>query len=296
MKKFLIFLPLFLLFAKPLDFSVCYKKFFYINKLVPVTKTKSVTFTKPKKFIFFDPFTHLYVISTKNRRYIHFSFNPRLGWWMAGIKKNSVFAGSFAKEGYFLNFSHLSVKTEKNSIISDMFCRAYGVSSGNGFLGSKKLLHFVKYGYWGDIGIEVDEKMRVIYSDPFYTDIKPGEKIISINNKKATPLIYEKYVLLSTLNKKVLIKTNIHKELLKVRKKKFLFTPLEYYGVKVDKNLIAYLPKNLYNRYFLKKGKIIKVNDKKVTSFKDLNYLLSFNKNVTITLESEGILINIPLR
>jgi len=293
--RFLIFLPL-VLFAFRVDFSVCYKKYKNIDNLVPVTKTKSVTFSKPNKFLYFDPFTHLYVISKKNRHYIHFSFNPRLGWWMAGIKNNSVFVGSYAKEGYFLNFSFLSLRTEKNSIISDMFCRAYGVSSGRGFLGSKKLLHFVKYGYWGDIGIEVDEKMRVVYSDPFYTDIKPGEKILSINNKKATPLIFEKYVLLSKLNKKILIKTNLHKEFLVVRKKKFLFTPLEYYGIKVDKNLIAYLPKKLYNQYFLKKGKVVKVNNKKVTSFKDLNYLLSFNKNVTITLESEGMLINIPLR
>jgi len=293
--RFLIFLPL-ILFAFRVDFSLCYKKYKNIDNLVPVTKTKSVTFSKPNKFLYFDPFTNLYVVSKKNYHYIHFSFNPHLGWWMAGIKKNSVFAGSYAKRGYFLNFSHLSVNSEKNSIISDMFCRAYGVSSGNGFLETKKLLHFVKYGYWGDIGIEVDKTMKVIYSDPFYTDIKPGEKILSINHKKATPLTFERYVLLSKLNKKVLIKTNLHKEFLKVRKKKFLFTPLEYYGIKVDKNLIAYLPKKLYNQYFLKKGKIVKVNNQKITSFKDLNYLLSFSKNVTITLESEGMFINIPLR
>ena len=294
MKKIFFFIPFFL-FAFTPDFSVCYKKYSFIQSSIPVTKTKSVTFSKVKKYIFYDPFTNLYVISHKNKRVIKFHNFPRLGWWMGGIKKNGAFVGSYASKGYFLNFSKLSVNVPKNSIISDAFCRAYGVGN-KGFLDTKRLIHFVKYGYWGDVGISVNDKMKVLYSDPFYTNIKPGQKILLINNKKATPESFTDMIFLGRYGKKVKIKTNKGSYVLKIRKLKYNFTPLEFYGIKVDRNLTVYLPKNLENRYFLKSGKIIKINNKKVTSFNKLLYLLSFNKNVTITLQKNGIRIRMNLK
>lgn len=293
MKKLFFFIPVFL-FAF-MDFSVCYKKYSFIKNLIPVSETKSVTFTKTKKYIFYDPFTGLYVISSKNRNVIKFFSHPHLGWWMGGIKQNSAFIGSYAAKGNFLNFSKLSVSVPENSIISDIFCRAYGIGNG-GFLDKKKLMHFVNYGYWGDIGIGVNEKMKVLYSDPFYSKIKPDEKVLSVNGKKATPEIFTDLVLLGTIGKKIKITTNKGAYFLKIRKLKYNFTPLLHYGIKIDKNLTAYLPFNLQNRYFLKSGKIIKVNNKKVTSFNELLYLLSFNKNVTITLQKDGIRIRINLK
>ena len=295
MKKLIFFIPFFLFAAILPNFSFCYKKYSFINNLIPVTKTKSVTFSKPKKYIFYDPFTHLYVISHKNKKFITFYLNPHLGWWMGGIKNNGAFVGSYAKKGYFLNFSKISVNVPQNSIISDIFCRAYGVGN-KGFLDTKRLMHFVKYGYWGTIGISVNDKMKVLYSDPFYTNIKPGEKIIKINNKKATPKSFTDMILLGRYREKVKLKTDKGSYILKIRKLKYNFTPLEFYGIKVDRNLTAYLPSNLQNRYFLKSGKIIKVNNQKITSFNKLLYMLSFDKNVTITLQKDGIEINIALR
>ena len=294
MKKLIFFIPIFLLAVIP-NFSVCYKKYSFIINSIPVTKTKSVTFLKPKHYLFYDAFSGMYVISHKNNKIIKFNENPRLGWWMGGIKKNSVFVGSYASKGYFLNFSKLSVSVPKNTVISDIFCRAYGVGNG-GFLDKKRLMHFVRYGYWGDIGIKVDKNMKVLYSNPFYTNIKPGEKILLINNKKATPKSFTDMILLGKAGEKIKITTDKGSFVLKIRKLKYNFTPLLYYGIKVDKNLIAYLPKNLQNRYFLKSGKIIKVNGKNVNSFKELLYMLSFDKNVTITLQKNGIEINISLR
>jgi len=286
--KLILFLPI-LIYALNIDFSVCYKKYSFINDLIPVTKNKSVTFSKPSKYLYFDPFTNLYVVSHKNKKTIKFFNNPKLGWWMGSIKNNSVYVGSYAKRGYFLNFSKLSVKPVLNGIVSDIFCRAYGISNEKGFLDTKRIFHFLKYGYWGDIGVGVDEKMKVLYSDPFYTSIRPNEKILLINGKRATPKMWTDFIILGKKGDIVRIKTNKKEYSLKIRKLKYLFTPLEYYGIKVDKNLIAYLPKRLYERYFLKSGKIVKINNKKVTSFKTLLYLLSFNKNVTITLEKDGI-------
>jgi len=295
MKNIIFFIPFFLFATVLPNFSICYKKYSFIDNSIPVTKTKSVTFVKPKKYIFYDRFSGIYVIFHKNKKVVKFYENPRLGWWMGGIKKNAVFVGSYASKGYFLNFSQLSVNTPKNSVISDIFCRAYGVGK-SGFLNTKKLLHFVKYGYWGNIGIKVNKEMKVLYSDPFYTSIKPNEKILYINDKKATPENFTNLVLLGKIGEKIKIVTNKGKYFLNIRKLKYNFTPLIHYGIKVDKNLIAYLPKNLVNRYFLKSGKIIKINNQKITSFNKLLYMLSFNKNVTITLQNSGIEINISLR
>ena len=295
MKKLIFFIPLFL-FASILDFSICYKKYSFIEDLIPITKEKSITFSKPSQYLYYDPFTGLYVVKASNKRIVKLYFNPKLGWWMAGIKQNSVYAGSYAKEGYFLKFSALSVSIPSNSIISDIFCRAYGVGNKKGFLNSRKILHFVKYGYWGDIGIGVDENLKVMYSDPFYTSIKPGEKILYINHNKATPKIYTNIILLGKEGERVLIKTDKAVYKFKLRRLKYLYTPLENYGIKVNKNLIACLPKHLKYKYFLDCGKIIKINNKKVKSFNQLLYLLSFDKNVTITLQKDGIIIDIPLR
>ena len=295
MKK-LIFLFPFFLYALA-DFSICYKKYSFIKDLIPVTKTKSVTFSKPSNYVYYDPFTKIYVINHKNIKTIKFFENAKLGWWMAGIKKNAVYAGVYAKKGEFLNFSKLSVNIPENSVISDIFCRAYGVGSKEGFLDTKKIFHFVKYGYWGDIGIGVDENLKVLYTDPFYTKIKPGEKILFINNKKANPDIFTSYILLGEEGKKVNIITNKNRYVLKIRKLKYLYTPLEHYNIKIDYNLVVSLPKNLANKYFLKKGKLIAINGKKINSFNQLLYLLSFDRNVTITIEdNNGIKINIPLR
>ena len=296
MKKFLFFLPLFLLAFKFPDFSVCYKKYSFINNIIPVTKTKSVTFSKLPGYIYYDPFTHIYVIKSKNKNVIKFFSFPKLGWWMAGIKNNSVCGGTFAKKGYFLNFSKLSVNVEKNSVISDLFCRAYGVGNG-GFLDKKRLMHFVKYGYWGDVGINVDKNMVVLNSDPFYTKIKPGEKILMINSKKATPEIFTDFVLLGKKGQYVSIKTDKSFEKLKIRKKIYHFTPLKYFGIEINRYLtIVKLPKWIKNKYYLKGGKIIKINNKKIDNFNTLKYALSFYKNVTITVKYEGVILTIPLR
>jgi len=295
MKKIIFFIPFFL-YAAVIDFSVCYKKYSFINNLIPVTKNRSITFSPVKNYLFYDPFTKMYVVKHKNKKIIKFFKNPSLGWWMAAIKKNSVYGGTYASKGYFLNFSKLSVYSPKNSVISDIFCRAYGIGAGGGFLDAKRIFHFVRYGYWGDVGIVVNKSMRVLYSDPFYTNIRPGEKILFINSKRATPKVFTDYILLAKAGKRVKIVTNKGLYILKIRKLKYNFTPLSYFGIKVDKNLSAYLPKKLAEKYFLKKGKIIKINGKKVTSYNELLYFLSFSKNVTITLRKNGIQLTIPLR
>lgn len=300
MKKFLlfIFIPLFL-FALRLDFSTCYEKYKDIYSLIPVTSTKSVTFSKQSKYLYYDPFTKMYVISHKNRYPIKFYNNEKLGWFMAAVNFDNVYGGTFAKDMVFLNPAKLSTSTPKNTIISDIFCNAYGIGRGDGFIKSDFVKHFVKYGYWGDVGIEVDRWMKVKYVDPFYVSgIKPGDKIIKINSHPANVKTFSKYILLSPVNRVVVIKTDKKEIPVKVRKKIYNFTPLLHFGIKVNKNLyVTKLPKDIYKKTYIKTpAKLIAVNGQKIYSFSQLKKVLSYDKNVTITLEKDSIKITIPLR
>jgi len=298
MKKLIFFIPLFL-FALRLDFSICYKKFKHIDSIIPVTKTKSVTFSKPDNYIFYDPFTKMYVISHKNKYPIVFHYAPKLGWLMAGIKKDEVFGGTYARDAAMLNkMALLSVKAPKNSVISDIFCRAYGVGNGY-FVPTRYLKHFVKYGYWGDVGFEVDNNFVVKYVDPFYVEgIKPGDKIVKINSKKASVKTYEKYILFNRLNTPVIIQTQNKTIKVKIRKKLYDFTPLEYFGIKVNEDLVVtQMPETIKKKFFSKSPvKIYAVNDEKITSYEQLKKVLSYTKNVTITFEQNGLKIKVPLR
>lgn len=297
-KLFFLIIPFFLFaFAYP-DFRPCYKKYSYIKTLIPVAKDKSVTFNKKECFRY-DPFTGICVIKHKNKRYISFFTSPKLGWWAASIKHNEIYVGNFAKDEVYFIPAKLSVESEKNSVITDMFCRAIGVGTGNGFIKGDMVKHFVKYGYWGDIGIEVDEDMNIVSFDPFYIKgIKLNEKITYINGKKATPALFSKYILQNTIGKTVKIVINSKKYSLKIRKKIYEYTPLEHFGIKVNKNLeITSLPKKLQQIYFIRPGaKIIKVNGMEIKTFEELKKALSTYKNVTISLLQQGITATIPLR
>jgi hypothetical protein len=297
MKKFIILFPLFL-FAAFVDFSPCLKKYDYINDSVPVSRNLSVTFNKSNCFKY-DPFTGMCIIKHKNKRIVKFFYKPELAWWMASIKENEIYVGNFAKDNIFFTPAKLSVKSLKNSVISDMFCRAVGIGRGDGFIKADMIMHFVNTGYWGDIGIDVDENMKIISFDPFYVKgIKLNDKITKINDKKADFKTFQKYILTAKKNKNVNVTINNKTLKLKIRKKKYLFTPLEHYGIYVDSNLkIIKLPENIKRKYYLKNGaKIVAVNNQETTTFLQLKQLLSTYKNVTITLLVDGMTFTIPLR
>jgi hypothetical protein len=296
MKKIIFIIPLFL-FAF-IDLTPCLKKYSFIENSIPVSKNSSIVFGN-KNCIKYDPFTGMCLIKEKNKKTVKFYDNPKLAWWMASIKKNKIYVGNFAEDMNFLTPAKLSVKTLKNSVISDMFCRAYGIGRADGFIKSEYIKHFIKYGCWGDVGIDTDENMKIISFDPFYVKgLRLGEKIISINARPATPQIFSKYILLGKPGNIVEIKTAKHIYKIKIRKKEYGFTPLMHFGIVVDKNLtVIKLPDNLKEKYYIKEGaKLIKINNKKISSFNELKKALSTYKNVTITLNFQGIILNIPLR
>jgi len=298
MKKLIFLIPLFLLASNYPDFRPCFQKYSFIKNSVPVTKTKSITFNK-KNCINYDPFTGMCVINSKNKRIVKFFNNPKLGWWAASIKHNEIYVGNYAKNEIFFSPALLSVKAVKNSVVTDMFCRAIGIGRGDGFIKGDTVLHFLRYGYWGDAGIEADEDMKITSFDPFYVkEVNIGDKILKINNKKATPDVFKKYIIQGIQGKKVILNINGKNIKIPLRKKKYLFTPLEYFGIKVNKNMIiTKLSERLKNRYYIKEGaKIIKINGSEIKTFEELKKALSTYKNVTITVLENGISINIPLR
>ncbi|MEO1924166.1 MAG: hypothetical protein ABGX25_06620, partial [Nautiliaceae bacterium] len=95
MKKLLFFLPL-LLFSLNIDFSPCVKKYAYINSIIPVTKTRAVTFSKPGEYIFYDEFTGMYVVSSSNKTYVYLYNTPKIGWFMAALNYESAYGGTYA--------------------------------------------------------------------------------------------------------------------------------------------------------------------------------------------------------
>jgi len=297
MKKLIFFLPLFV-FAAFVDFSPCLKKYNFIENLIPVSKNLSVTFNKNNCFKY-DPFSGMCIIKHKNKRVVKFFYKPKLAWWMASIKENEIYVGNFAKDNIFFTPAKLSVKSLKNSVISDMFCRAVGIGRGDGFIKADMVMHFINTGYWGDIGIDVDEDMKILSFDPFYVKgIKLNDKILKINGEKADYKTFQKYILMAKTNKIVNVTVNNKTLKLKIRKKKYLFTPLEHYGILVNRNLtVLKLPEKIKRKYYIKEGvKLVKVNGKKINSFSMLKKMLSTYKNVTITLLIEGMTFTIPLR
>ncbi|MEO1927073.1 MAG: hypothetical protein ABGX26_00070 [Nautiliaceae bacterium] len=296
MKRLILFFPLFLFAVAFPNFRPCLEKYSFISSSIPITKNLSVAFDK-RDCLYYDKFTGMCVFNSNNKKVVKFSKALKLGWWIASIKKDEIYVGNFAKDEVFFNPARFSVKSLKNSVISDIFCRAVGIGRGDGFIKGSFVAHFVKYGYWGDVGIDVDKDMNIISFDPFYVKgLRVGEKIKYINGKKADYKLFEKEVLLGVNGKKLKITTSKTFYVL-IRKKVYLFTPLEYFGIKVDKNLNAYFSKSLKEKYFLgDKVKLIAINNHQISSFEDVKRLLSTYKNVTITIKTMGVILKIPLR
>jgi len=285
-----LFLPLFL-FASFIDFSPCYKKFDFINNSIPISKSISVKIDKNRNCVYYDKFTNLCFFHSKNRKYVKLFSNFEVGSWAALISNKKIYVGNFVNRAFDLKASLLSIN-KKNFLISDIFCRAQGIGNKDGFIDGELIKHFYKYHYWGDIGIDVDSKLRIVSIDPFYVrDFKIGDKILYINSKKATLKLFRKYVLLAKVGDIV----NINGINIRVRKKVFNFTPLNYFGIYVNKDLSLNFSNKIKNRYFIEDGsKLLAINKKRVHSFKEVKRILSTTKSGIISIVYNGLFLDIP--
>ena len=143
MKK-LLFIPIlsFGITSYP-DFSMCYKK--YKNySIIPISKNYSVSSTKPKSFIRYDEVLGLYLLKTKNKKYLHFK-KSHIGVWIASITKNSIYSGNYAEyQTSLYSPAKTSSTTKKGAIICDIFCNPIGIGVKGGFLSQKFISSFTK--------------------------------------------------------------------------------------------------------------------------------------------------------
>jgi len=192
MKK-LLFLPIFAfgITTYP-DFSMCYKK--YKNySIIPISKNYSVTSIKPKHYIKYAPNLGIYLIKTKNKKYLHFK-KSHLGVWLASITKNSVYSGNYAEYQTSINNpAKFSTKTKPGSIMSDIFCNPIGIGVNGGFITKTYIKKFITYTpkstqHLKFLGIIYDKNLIITNILPNSIAsrhyIQTGSKIIKINNKK----------------------------------------------------------------------------------------------------------------
>jgi len=191
MKK-LLFLPVFLfgITTYP-DFSLCYKIYKHYT-IIPINKYYSITAIKPKKYIKYDPDLGIYLIKTKNNKYLHFR-KAHLGIWIASITKGSIYAGNYAEYQKSVHIpAKMSTNTKAGSVITDIFCRPIGVGVKGGFLSKgyiQKFIHakILKKDYLKFMGILFNKDLIVTKVLPnslasrLYIPV--GAKIIKINNK-----------------------------------------------------------------------------------------------------------------
>lgn len=209
---------------------------------------------------------------------------------IAGINKNEIIKGKIiSKQESFNNFAKFDKDLNPNSIISDICYQIYGLSiGGNSFIDEKYINKFLEsknpqYSYIGALvkDVKYNKKNEVIVYEvnPLANNsLKIGDNIISINNKKiknANDFIDT----IAQIKPNSSIKINIEREnnifdiSLKTLKRNTPFEDnpsfLESIGIILNDNLI--ILKNENNNNFKANDKILKINQIKVNSIKELN-------------------------
>jgi len=194
MKKFIFFLPLFLFSFTYPDFSMCYKEYKDYS-IIPISKNYSITAITQKNYIKYDENLGIYLIKTKNKKYLHFR-KSHLGVWLASITKNSIYSGNYAEyQTSMKNPAKFSTKTKPGSIISDIFCNPIGIGVNGGFITKTYIKKFITYTpkstqHLKFLGIIYNKNLIITKILPNSIAsrhyIQTGSKIIKINNKKIT--------------------------------------------------------------------------------------------------------------
>jgi membrane-associated protease RseP (regulator of RpoE activity) len=280
------------------DFSICYDRYYKFSGTIPVTKNYSISFKKPVKYLKYDPFLDIYLIKANNKKYVKLKESYKLGLWIASINEDSIFVGNYAKSNNGLNYAISSVSTPKGSIISDIFCNVHGIGAGNNrFITSKYIKYFLYNSGYGDVKFKIDRNFIITEKNPYNNkNFKIGDKILLINDKK---LSYEKAVdtiLMSKPNSYLKFTVLRNNKIFKLKAKVFQKGQVDNYlqgtGIVTDEllNIIQIKPNSLASKHYLStSGKIKKINGHLVKTLDELNAIISNSKDVTITVEQNGM-------
>ena len=191
MKK-LLFLPIFVLASTYPDFSMCYKKYKKYST-IPISKNYSISAVKPNKYIKYNEEFGIYLIKTKNKKYLHFK-KTHIGVWIASITKDSIYSGNYAEyQKSMSKVAKISTKTKPASVITDIFCNPIGIGVNGGFLSASYIKKFITYKpkqtqYLKNIGILYNKNLIITKILPNSLAsrhyLSTNSKIIKINNHK----------------------------------------------------------------------------------------------------------------
>ncbi len=296
------------------DFKACFNKHekslikFRGSYAVAVDRDKLLFFSRrfQKGYIKRDPFLGLYLFHSKKR--VNFvKFYP-----FAQVKNEVGIIGKdkFAKAKIVAlsngldSFAKVNKNLKQNRLVTCVCCRVFGLSvGGKNFIDSDFILRFLKHKRveYADMGVKFAQKGLKIFTkeiNPFFRNLrlKVGDEIIFVDGKKFKNISnLNKYILFSKVGKviKVVYKRGKHtyRQNIKLRRKLFggliRQTYLRYIGLVVGNDLkIHYVIKNsLAYRLGLKKGdKLLKINDKLIYSYKNIQKVLSKIKKREIYL------------
>ena len=296
------------------DFKACFNRYnkslvkFRGSYAIAVDSDKLLFFSRKyqKGYIKRDPFLGLYLFHLKKR--VNFvKFYPfNLAKNEVGIIGKDRFAkAKITKLSNSLDsFAKVNKNIKPNRLVTCVCCRAFGLSiGGKNFIDSDFILRFLdkKRVVYADMGVKFAQKGSTIFVkevNPFFKNLrlKAGDKIVYIDGKKYKNVTnLSKYILFSKVGKviKVTYKRgkHIYKHSLKLRRKLsgglIRQTYLRYIGLIMGYDLkIDYVVKNsLAFKLGLKKGdKLLKINDKFIYSYNDIQKVLSKIKKREIYL------------
>ncbi|WP_033917189.1 DUF7488 domain-containing protein [Campylobacter sputorum] len=288
------------------DFNVCYEKLkdsgAYIDgmfglvikpNLIAVPRTGEKA---PKKYLKFDPYLQLYLVSSDTALAPAKLGNEReldKSNWVGILEHNNTQMGHIKELGENLGIlDTLSFEGNKTGILSAPCCGVMGISVGKDkFIGSRYLEHFVKSSevFYGDIGVKFDktkdDKFIVSEVNPFGKGkmLLKDDEVLSINDIKPKSLRELNEIILFS-DKDSIIKVEVLRDGEKI-KFDIKISPQNEENNKEDTNqtLISMFDLNLAQQQDKQPPKKIVTPKPKNVGLEFLNkYGLILNNNLTI--------------
>lgn len=284
------------------DFSECYTKYKKYDGIIPLSKSYAVTFQKPMKYIKYDPFLKLYLIKSPFTYPIKLKEKVVLGTWLASIAPESIYISNYAKPAYGLKPAYLALKSEKGSIVSDLFCEVVGIGAGEGrFIDTKQLRRFVQLDAYGDLKFKTDKHLRITYIDPEnHSEIKVGDVILLLNGKKVHASTFEEEILSLkpsiTVELTVLRDKKKRKVTVAVYKKEDDLKLFKTLGITLDETLMIteVKPGSYADKNYINKGsRIIRINDYEVKTMEEIMKKVSGLKEMRFLIKQNGVHYNL---
>jgi hypothetical protein len=281
------------------DFSLCYEKYNKYSGTIPVSSEYSISFEKPINYFKYDEILQVYIIKNKNKNYIKFKNEPKLGIWISSIGENYIYVGNYAKSSFGLNKALSSSYSPKGSIVTDIFCNVYGVGAGdNKFITYKYIKYILQNNSFRNIYFELNDKCIITNKDfDKNRDFKIGDQILDVDNHKYNCSKISDYIIMgredSVINVKVLRNGNILNLKAKFYKEeKEEINYLLPVGIITDNNLkiTKILPDSIAQKHYVAtSSQITNINGIEVKTLDDANKIMMISKDVTITLEQNGV-------